>query len=191
MIKYFFPREPLSSNHNFEGDKLSLDEARKMWLQILKQEMGLVALLDEDENQFQIVGANITGISHKSDKHDIKMKGEWEKINKIINTITSEGNLFERYGVDSYLSAMGLSVHPEFHGLGLGLKLLECREKVCKHFNLKMTATVFTAASSQHIAKKCGFHTIVEHEYRTYAIDGEILYPNLNGKISLMAKVYT
>lgn len=40
--------------------------------------------------------------------------------------------MYERYGVDKYLYAVGLSVDPEYRGYGLGKDILKVRYDLCK-----------------------------------------------------------
>lgn len=41
--------------------------------------------------------------------------------------LSDEVQLYERYGVDKYLYAIGLSVAPAFRGCGLGTDILRVR----------------------------------------------------------------
>lgn len=44
-------------------------------------------------------------------------------------------DVFDRYGVDEFLGDAGLSVHPDYRGMGIGIELLKaryfCRRKIC------------------------------------------------------------
>ncbi|KAL1140508.1 hypothetical protein AAG570_000438 [Ranatra chinensis] len=164
-----------------------------LWRKTMESGASLVAILEgpggPDHN---IVGANITGVSHKKIKEMGQCHGkQFKGALRTALAITDEGDLFEKYGVENYLTAYGLSVHPDYHGLEIGYKLLESREYVCKELDLKMTGTVFTAAASQHLAKKAGFEVVVEREFKDYNVNGIVYFPNMPGKLMLMAKTYS
>jgi GNAT superfamily N-acetyltransferase len=98
-------------------------------------------------------------------------------------------NVYERYGVEEYLSAMGLCVDPVFRGQGLGLELLKARFDLGKAVGLKVTMTVFTAQASQRLAHKLGMEVLTEIVYEDCTIDGKQAFPNIKGKsMKAMAK---
>lgn len=59
-------------------------------------------------------------------------------------------NWQEKYKVDRYLTAMGLSVKKNYFGQGLGKHLLLARETICRRvLDVSLTLTVFTAKNAQ------------------------------------------
>lgn len=43
--------------------------------------------------------------------------------------LSKEANVFEKYGVNKYMNAFGLSVNPKYRGASLGAHLLNARYK--------------------------------------------------------------
>lgn len=76
--------------------------------------------------------------------------------------MTDTVNLFERYGVDKYLTAYGLSVNSRYRGRGIATEILKARRPICRAFGLRLTSTNFTAIGSQIPAAKVGFKTDLE-----------------------------
>lgn len=66
-------------------------------------------------------------------------------------------NIFEKYGVDKYLTSEGLVVNPDYRRRGIARRLLEVRKDICAKNNLKVTSTIFTTKASNKLAKKAGF----------------------------------
>jgi GNAT superfamily N-acetyltransferase len=91
-------------------------------------------------------------------------------------------DVYERYGVEEYMAAMGLCVDPVFRGQGLGLELLKARFDLGKSVGLKATMTVFTAQASQRLAYKLGMEVLTEILYEDCKIDGKQTFPNIKGK---------
>ena len=50
---------------------------------------------------------------------------------EIIIDLAKRSNVYEKYGVDRYLNAMGLSVHPSYRGAALGGHILNARYAGC------------------------------------------------------------
>lgn len=46
---------------------------------------------------------------------------------EVMEGVTKAGNVYETYGVDKYISALGLSVDPSYRGAALGGHLLNAR----------------------------------------------------------------
>jgi GNAT superfamily N-acetyltransferase len=100
----------------------------------------------------------------------------------VLDRVAETINVYERYGVEEYFSAMGLCVDPVFRGQGLGLELLKARFDLGKAVGLKATMTVFTAQASQRLADKLGMEVLTEIVYEDCIIDGKQAFPNIKGK---------
>jgi len=189
MTQYFVKREPLTAHLDFSTEPESIESIRELWRAGAAIGIGLVALLDDDSNPPTIIGVNMTSLSKKQKEDEKVLPGK--KFNIVMDAVgqlTTEGNLFERYGVDEYMTAYGLSVHPDYHGLNVGNHLLAAREPLCKMVGIKMSATVFTAGVSQHLATKNKFEDIVVYDYKNFRVNGGLPFETLPGKIKLQAR---
>ena len=102
---------------------------------------------------------------------------------------TEIANVFERYGVNEYMTALGLCVDPVFRGQGLGLEILKARYDLCKAVELKITMTIFTGIASQLQAHRAGMEVIAEILYEDFKEDGKPVFPNIECKsVKAMAK---
>ena len=116
--------------------------------------------------------------------------------NKTVRTIVKDlayaatlVNVYERYGVDKFVNAMGLCVHPKFRGQGLGLEIMKSRFDMMKGVGLKCTLTVFSGHGTQRVAVRSGMEPMAEVPYDFYREeDGSLTYPGIDCK-SLIAMV--
>ena len=98
-------------------------------------------------------------------------------------------NVFERYGVEEYMTALGLCVHPLFRGQGLGLEILKARFDLCKAVDLKVTMTIFTGVASQLLAHRVGMVVLADLLFEDFKEDGKPAFPNIECKsVKAMAK---
>ncbi|KAH9628081.1 hypothetical protein HF086_018297 [Spodoptera exigua] len=102
----------------------------------------------------------------------------WAQLFGAVDLVTRSVDVFEKYGVDKYLTAYGLVVDPSWRGCGVGKELLLARIPLCKALNIKVTATVFTAGASQAVAKKAGFVDLFEITYEELAKKG-FIFPGI------------
>jgi GNAT superfamily N-acetyltransferase len=100
----------------------------------------------------------------------------------LLDSVSERVNVYERYDVEEYMSALGLCVDPVFRGQGLGLELLKARFDLGKAVGLKATMTVFTAEASQRLAHKLGMEVLTEILYEDCKVDGKLVFPNIKGK---------
>jgi GNAT superfamily N-acetyltransferase len=98
-------------------------------------------------------------------------------------------NIFERFGVTEYLSALGLVVHPDYRGQGLGEEILKARTNLGRALGLKVTMTFFTTVGGQKSAEKARMQVLAEIPYSIFKTeDGEEVYPVSNPKtLKIMA----
>lgn len=73
--------------------------------------------------------------------------------------------IFDEFQVEISLKAAGLSVIPEFRGLGIAVELLEARTELCKALKIPLTATEFTSAGGQASARKAGYTWVRDVQY--------------------------
>lgn len=191
MTRYFLVRENLCSSTGFSENEVSVKEMEDIWREKLKQKMGLVALaINHETGEETIAGVNMTSISHKSEKSSYsELKGPvMKKVFRSLKDLEAPINVFDHFNVEVYLTALGLSVAPQYSGENIGYQLLMARTKLCQATGLTLTVTAFSGPISQHLAKKAGFHVLSALDYETYKQDGKIAFPKLKGDMKLMAK---
>ncbi|XP_049547971.1 uncharacterized protein LOC125959204 [Anopheles darlingi] len=160
--EHFLDDEPLFKHIGFRQDAEAYEGCRKFWKHAFSRRLTVVCY---KEGSKELVGANILGISLANDKVDSSNLFKSEKSKKIFgihNYMSEVVNLYERYGVDMYLTAFGLSVNTRFRGLGIATEILKARVPICRAFGVKLTSTNFTAIGSQKAAAKAGFKTDLE-----------------------------
>nr|CAD7569782.1 unnamed protein product [Timema californicum] len=213
MSSIFLRDETVCSTSKLCEDPVSLAEIQELWRKYAKQRVALVAFVDEEGGgRRRIAGANMTGIAYKSEvsNHEllanalvvlsltaedgdieVRISFKGEALRKAILLLEYSDNLvdvFEKYNVNEYMTALGLSVSREFRGQGLGLELLKTRSDIGRAVGLKLTVTLFTGVASQVQAERAGFELLAEVNYEDYKVDGEVVYPNTKTKsFKLMA----
>ncbi|XP_063239450.1 uncharacterized protein LOC134540563 [Bacillus rossius redtenbacheri] len=186
-------REPTCRSSGVPGDPESRAEFRAVWRDMLRSRISVVALLDEGNGAAgpRIVGANMLGVATRADKSAKQQfsGGPTRKIVGLLDRLDSMADPFQKYGVQEYMSAFGLSVAEEFKGQGLGQELLRARFDVGRAVGLKLTVTAFTAIESQVLATRLGFEVLSEVAYQDYKVDGQVVFPDIATRSAkLMAK---
>ncbi|XP_031626945.1 uncharacterized protein LOC116343167 isoform X2 [Contarinia nasturtii] len=119
---------------------------RESWLDELNYGMSVACF---KEGSKEIIGLSIL------------IKYPWDQSPQLTNGF----NVFEHYGVSEYLRGSGMVVSSDYRGRGIGKKLVECREIVCKDHGLTITSSLFTTKYSNKIANDCGFETNIVRGY--------------------------
>ncbi|XP_063243559.1 uncharacterized protein LOC134542903 [Bacillus rossius redtenbacheri] len=191
MQQHYMKNEPISKCLNVGEDPVNMQGLRDYWGKLLAQRIAVVAFLEDDGRLPRIVGANIIGIHTKAEE-DVKLEYENDVAQKIltfIDYLESLADPFEKYGVEEYITAVGLSVAKEFQGQGLGKELLKARFDVGRAVGVKLTVTAFTAIESQVLATRDGFEELARIDYKDYKVDGKEVFPGITSKCAiLMAK---
>ncbi|XP_063244076.1 uncharacterized protein LOC134543154 [Bacillus rossius redtenbacheri] len=191
MEEHFMHNEPLCKCLNINSDSASVKDLRGLWEEMLAQRIAVVAFLEDDGPRPRIAGANMLGVVTRAEK---SVKHEYEgvvmkSVVKLLDDLDSLADPFEKYGVEEYIAAMGLSVAKEFQGQGLGKEILKARFDVGRAVGVKLTVTAFTAIESQVLATREGFEKLARIDYKDYRVDGNEVFPGITSKcVILMAK---
>uniref|UniRef100_U5EV53 N-acetyltransferase domain-containing protein n=1 Tax=Corethrella appendiculata TaxID=1370023 RepID=U5EV53_9DIPT len=182
MVLYFINDEPINVCLNMANDRLGIENFKTMWEHFLTKKCVLACYKVGSE---EIVGLNFVGIEMQSPEKAKNFKSKnFDKLVKTMIYCSKQFDMYKNYGIDRYLTACGLSVHPNYRGRGIGEQILRARVPMCKALGVKATSTVFTGAASQRSAEKCGFEVKFEETYENLAKLGEdYSFPGVKEKI--------
>ncbi|XP_048516181.1 uncharacterized protein LOC105691588 isoform X1 [Athalia rosae] len=195
--KHFIIEEPLCVDQGLADDAEAVRESRTLWREVFRQGASIVALiLNADPTAKPLIaGVNFLAVITAEDKakYDSMLELRSPVLAKIMGEqakLSKEADVLGRYGVDKYLAAFGLSVHPCLRGQGVGEEILRAREDFGIAYNIPATETSFTAMASQVLANRVGFEVLVERNHSEILDDeGNIAFPKVNVKsIKIMAK---
>ncbi|XP_059046854.1 uncharacterized protein LOC131842332 [Achroia grisella] len=178
LIKYFTRDEPPCKYIGIRKHPVAMAELEKLWRNTIKDKLSLVCVEDNDSSA--IVGVNALTVACKDDQEEpFKTEDKvWATLFGAVDLVTRSVDIFTTFNVDKYLTAYGLVVAEDWRGCKIGKELLEARIPLCKALDLKLTATVFTAAASQAVARKAGFVDLSEITYEELAKKG-IVFPGI------------
>ncbi|XP_050429184.1 uncharacterized protein LOC126838638 [Adelges cooleyi] len=191
----FLKQERLNAAMNIISDFEAVEIHKSVWRDMVCNGTTLIALVENDcVEQGKIIGFNFTYVEKKDEDFSWASSNKMcRQMSKVLSEVSRPGNIFEKYNVDRYLAAFGLMVHVDFAGSGIGYRLLESRQKLCKCLGLSATGTVFTGYISQHLATKLGFEVLssLDDEHIDFG-DIESHLDDTKGKdIKFMALRYT
>nr|XP_049707400.1 uncharacterized protein LOC110382457 [Helicoverpa armigera] len=174
LTKYFMRDEPPCKYIGIQNYPTAVKELQNLWRTPLKENLSLVCVEDNDEQPPRIVGVNVLTVVCKEDKEEAFQTDDkiWAQLFGAVELVSKSVDVFQSYQVDKYLTAYGLVVDPAWRGCGVAKELLVARIPLCKALGIKVTATVFTAAASQAVAKKAGFIDLYEITYEELAKKG-------------------
>ncbi|KZC08772.1 PREDICTED: uncharacterized protein LOC107186893 [Dufourea novaeangliae] len=194
MCTYFIADEPICQCTNGKDDPEFVLSFRRFWTSMLAQGL-TVGAFTEDPNGGKpiLAGVNLLGLSFKDDDSNIDEIVTSERAKQIIHVMTKLSKTvcpFEKYGIDTYLTAMGLSVHPSYRGAALGKHILQARESIGREYNISVTVTWFTSPISQTLAERCNFENLVVRDYDDIVDEkGNKIFPGIESKrVRIMGK---
>ncbi|XP_017783196.1 PREDICTED: uncharacterized protein LOC108567318 [Nicrophorus vespilloides] len=175
----FMYDEPLNKYSKCANDPACVAEWAKFWMSFLKEKISLICLTKDDDGKIRIAGYNCLHAAQKKEE----MKAESEAVRKVLKVmqyVCDQRDAFEEFKMDKYLSAMGLYVHPEFRGEGLGQIILDTRQDLGKLLGFKASLTAYTSCISQKQAYRAGFKDYVTISYADLAkVDKDFLFPGI------------
>ncbi|XP_053602447.1 uncharacterized protein LOC128670647 [Plodia interpunctella] len=149
----------------------AIQEYRVLLTSIIRQKMSLACFLAEGDGSGRtLVGVNMClpqengrFVEHNPPKTkaglmSLRMFVEAMKVTVIYDT----------YGVEKYLMGAGLSVTPEYRGLGIAVELLKARMKLAKELDFPAIGGIFTSASSQRAAEKAAMDCLYQVTYKKF-----------------------
>lgn len=186
MCTYFIPQEPMCKCMNGKDDPEYVDNFRQFWREVIKQGLTVGAFTENPNGGKPIIaGVNILSLSLKGEHFDSNQitSKKGTKLMNFLEDMCKKGNIYEKYGVDKYIGAFGLSVHPNYQGVALGGHLLDARVEIGREYKLPVTATAFTSPISQKLAARCGFEDIIKKKYAEVADEkGDLLFPGIEAE---------
>ncbi|KAL0840305.1 hypothetical protein ABMA28_015577 [Loxostege sticticalis] len=152
-------------------DLEAVQEYRVLLTSIVKQKMSLACFLTEEDGSGQtLVGVNMclpqekgrfvehTPPKTKAGLLSLRMFAEAMKLTAI----------YDKYSSNEYLMGAGLSVTPEYRGLGIAVELLKTRMELSRSLGFKATGGIFTSAPAQKSADKAGYECLHEIPYKEF-----------------------
>ncbi|XP_046990893.1 uncharacterized protein LOC124595990 isoform X2 [Schistocerca americana] len=167
MADVFLREEPITSCFGLRDDPEAFAELQEVWRLVLSERISLCALVEQpDGSPGPLAAFNMLMVVRPGEKFELKN----EKLADLLKTVKEvealvQPDVFERFGVPECLSAVGLVVAREHRGQGLGEQLLRARWPLGRALGLRATATMFTGAASQLLARRAGFQALAEAVY--------------------------
>ncbi|XP_059059578.1 uncharacterized protein LOC131852854 [Achroia grisella] len=149
----------------------AVQEYRVLLTSIVKQKMSLACFLAAgDGSGHTLVGVNICLPQEKGrfvEHSPPKTKAGLTSLRLFVEAMKVTV-IYDKYNVNEYLMGAGLSVTPEYRGLGIGVELLKARMKLTKTLGLKATGGIFTSMQAQRVAAKAGMECLYEITYKKF-----------------------
>ncbi|KAM0733690.1 hypothetical protein ACS0PU_012055 [Formica fusca] len=186
MCAYFLADEPTCQCLNSKDDPVFVQDISTIWRLIFAEGISIAAFTENPNGGKPIIaGMNALGLDfrdHKDSISEYKLKSQnCRNTFAIISDATKI--VYEHYGVDKYLYAIGLSVDPAYRGYGLGKDILKIRDLIGREYNIPVTATVFTSIISQKSAKGAGFELLTSKNFVDIVDEnGKEYFPGIKSK---------
>ncbi|XP_031769542.1 uncharacterized protein LOC116413605 [Galleria mellonella] len=149
----------------------AVQEYRVLLTSIVKQKMSLACFLAAgDGSGHTLVGVNICLPQEKGrfiEHTPPKTKAGLVSLRMFVEAMKVTV-IYDKYNVNEYLMGAGLSVTPEYRGLGIGVELLKARLKLTKTLGLRATGGIFTSMQAQRVAEKAGMECLYEIAYKKF-----------------------
>ncbi|XP_045771528.1 uncharacterized protein LOC123871658 [Maniola jurtina] len=125
----------------------------------------VMCCLDDQDTVGEIIGLSIMGLDKNSEKLKNIVRGMEFKTKEIKNLFHILLVLEEYVGdksFETYYGDRGLSVHPDYRGLGLANEFVRVRKLICIEHKVPMACAWMTAIESQKAAAKNNWKTLTE-----------------------------
>ncbi|CAH0407800.1 unnamed protein product [Chilo suppressalis] len=171
-------------------DLEAVQEYRVLLTSIIKQKMSLACFLAEgDGSGHTLVGVNLCMPQEKGrfvDHAPPKTKAGLLSLRMFVEAMKVT-EIYDKYGVNKYLMGTGLSVKPEYRGLGIAVELLNTRVELSKTLGFIATGGIFTSAPSQRVAEKAGMECLYQVTYKKFAKQCNIVFDTETEHLKIFA----
>lgn len=174
LVKEHLRDEMLHDCRGLVNNPDAVKEAYNDWRKKLKNRFSIACFTCEGTD---LVGVNVLGVISKDDVetddvswnlfkilfyHKINFflqlkTPEFKDVVGALDYIQMQHNVFEKYGVDKFLTDYGLVINRDYRQRGLAGEFMKARIEVAKALDLKVVSSAFTAVGSQKAAEKVGF----------------------------------
>ncbi|XP_037977397.2 uncharacterized protein LOC125488466 [Plutella xylostella] len=174
LLKHFTADEPPCKHIEVHKHPAALAALERLWRGALAQGVSVACVVDDDAEAPELVGVNVLAVAGREDKDEVFQSDDpvWAALYGAVDLVSRSVDICQHFAVQRYLTAFGLVVAPQYRGMAVGKEILLARIPLCKALDIKVTATVFTAAASQSVAAKAGFITLFEISYEELAKRG-------------------
>ncbi|KAL6257537.1 hypothetical protein P5V15_011111 [Pogonomyrmex californicus] len=186
MCEFFLADEPTCQCLDAKNDPVFVQDISTIWRLLLEEGISIAAFIDNPNGGKPIIaGMNALGVDHKDKKDSISSyQFKSDKCRTTFEIIADATKVvYDRYGVDKYLYAIGLSVDSDYRGYGLGRDILKIREQIGPMYGIPATATAFTSIISQKSAAGAGFEEFTETKFADVVDkNGKEIYPGIKSE---------
>ncbi|KAG6446413.1 uncharacterized protein LOC115441096 isoform X2 [Manduca sexta] len=149
----------------------AVQEYRVLLTSIIRQKMSVACFLAEGDGSGRtLVAVNMCLPQDKDrfvDHNPPKTKAGLLSL-RMFSEAMKVTAIYDKYDVNEYLMGAGLSVAPEYRGLGIAVELLKARINLAKELGYRATGGIFTSAGAQRVADKAGMESLYEISYKEF-----------------------
>ncbi|CAL1682376.1 unnamed protein product [Lasius platythorax] len=188
MCTYFLTDEPICQCLNAKDDPAFVEDMSTIWRLLLVEGISIAAFTDNPNGGKPIIaGMNVLGVDFRDHIDSIskyQFKSQNCKNTFTVEVVPDETKIvYEHYGIDKYLYAIGLSVDPAYRGYGLGKDILKIRDLIGREYNIPATATVFSSIIAQKSARDAGFELLTAKDFVDIVDEnGKQYFPGVKSK---------
>ncbi|KAJ2947051.1 hypothetical protein O0L34_g16398 [Tuta absoluta] len=170
-------------------DLEAVQEYRVLLTSIIKQKLSLACFLAQgDGSGHTLVAVNICLPQEKErfvEHNPPKTKAGLLSLCMFAEAMKVTA-IYDKYNVNEYLMGTGLSVTPEYRGLGIAVELLKARTRLSKEAGYRATGGIFTSASSQRAAVKTGWECLYSIPYKQFGEQCKIKFDTKTEHLKIM-----
>ncbi|XP_053607958.1 uncharacterized protein LOC128673841 [Plodia interpunctella] len=171
FFDYLLKDEALQKISGVAFSEDARNECKPYLIGLLRQKTNHMVVCVE-ETTGKIVGASCMALSTKHER-DIPtamlQTNEVKILFKILSGMPDLYNIGKTYTVDKWYSGLGIVVHPDYRGLGVGSALVRSRRHICKELGVPLTTAWMTSLGTQKAAARDGWETPFEIDSREFA----------------------
>ncbi|KAJ8672880.1 hypothetical protein QAD02_004141 [Eretmocerus hayati] len=197
MLQYFASDESINWCNNNADDQQIIQDLKVFWNYCLDQGIVLAAYKVNSQNEIsELIGVNMILVISEQTEEDLRHLSQkcqsvrFPDILRIRNGVMKKANIYQLFGVDKYISTIGLGIKTEYRGQKFGLEMLKIRTDVGKTYGIKVSSSIFSTRPSQVLAQRAGFEDVLNERQDNFLDDqGRPLFPNAGSeRVKCMAK---